>query len=235
MSKFSVNTFRYFDKAKQEGEDKVWFEKHQDEYEAHVREPFMALVEEISHKLGGQLPGIAIRPKSVTRPLRSNRSAPGSMPVKDFSFVTLWEKQISMFEWNPAIHFQIGAGKEDNFIGVGLYMVSSRQIKALRKALVDDTDTIRKILKKKKFRDTWGDLAGETYKRFPRGFDQEGDAADLLMQKQFYVSQQLTRTEVKKKDLADRLVQEIKVALPFFNWVRSAVGVFPKEALKKRH
>ncbi|MEO0337555.1 MAG: DUF2461 family protein, partial [Pseudomonadota bacterium] len=169
--KFSVNTYRYFDGADKNAPKKSWFESNRGLYEDAVKEPFSYLLEQIQEQHGRSLPKIKIEASKVTRPLRpSNRAAELGF-VKNFSFATLCEKNKSRFEWNPAIHIQFGAEKQDNLIGIGIYMVSSRQMSRLRSALVDDFDSIDSILNEKNLQKRWGGLAGEKYKRFPKAFD----------------------------------------------------------------
>jgi uncharacterized protein (TIGR02453 family) len=225
--KFTVHTFKYFDDANKNINKRAWFEKNQDRYQEHVKEPFSFLINQIKEEI--QLPKILIHPKKITRPLRPKNREKANGAVKNFTHATFWEKKTSIFEWNPAIHIQFGANKDDNLVGVGLYMVSGRQIKALREELVENYDVIKKILKDRKFKNYWGELEGERYKRFPKGFDPKGPGAEYLWHKQFYVGRPFTRTEVKSKNFNKELIKGLKVSMPFFKWVRRAVGTYKAE------
>lgn len=224
--KFSVKTYKYFDGADKNKGSKEWYLKNEDLYKTGVKEPFEHLLEQIREKHRLHMPNIKIEAKKITRPLRPINRAEKKGIVKNFSFATLCEKNRSRFEWNPAIHIQFGAEKEDNLIGVGIYMVSSRQMNRMRAALVDDFETFDKIMTNKKMKKHWGGLAGEMYKRFPKAYNQEGEAANYLWHKQFYITQEFTRTAVKKADFIDQLTDEIGYAMPFFKWMRNKVGVY---------
>ncbi len=225
--KFSAQTFQYFDQASKNRNKLEWFEKNREKYETTVREPFSDLVEQIHQKLQKDLPRVPIQAQSITRPLRpKNRASREGGLVKDFSHITICEKRSSLFEWNPGIHIQFGAKPDDNFVGLGLYMVSSRQLSLLRQALRDDFEEIDGILSSRALRKAWGGVQGEKYVRFPKGFDAEDPRNVYLWHKQFYLSRQFKRSEVVSRTFAKTLCQDLKVAMPFLAWVRSKVGIY---------
>lgn len=227
--KFTKNTFAYFDQAHKNKNNPNWFNKNSELYKTEVHDPFTQLILQIDKAIGPHLPKIDIPKKHPSRPLRAkNRAAHEGGLIKDFSHFTLWEKRTSLFEWNPGIHFQLGHKKDDNFIGVGLYMVSSRQLSLLRHHLFTDFDTIHDILKQRSLKKSWGSIQGETYKRFPKGFDPEDSRSRYLWHKQFYLSKNYSRTEVLKKDFQNQLIKDLKIAMPFFSWVRQAVGTYER-------
>jgi len=224
MNHFNRKTFQYFDLAQKNRKKKEWFVKNKTNYEENVKAPFSVLIDRLRHEI--DLPGINIAPKGITRPTRPSNRAPTEGWVKSHTHITLWEKRSSLFEWNPGIHIQFGEKEDDNFYGLGLYMVSSRQQKKLRQALVEDTDTIRKVLKNKKLRSAFPEFLGDRYKRFPKGYAEDHPAAELLWHKQFYIGRNLSRKEVCDPKLFSQMVKDIRAALPFFAWVRNAVGVY---------
>ncbi len=226
--KFSKKTFEYFDLANKHKNNKAWFEKNQSLYLEHVRQPFSILVQEIGRNFQKDLPRIHIEPKSICRPLRPQRKVEEDGVVKNFSHITLWEKKTSLFEWNPGIHIQFGANKDDNLIGIGLYMVSSRQLSLLRNRLVEDFDEIDALLRDNKLKKSWGTIQGEKYKRFPKGYNAEDSNTAYLWHKQFYLGQNFSRTEVLSKNFNKEIIRDLKIAIPFFKWVRQSVGTYHK-------
>jgi uncharacterized protein (TIGR02453 family) len=222
---FTAKTYKYFDQAHENRFNKKWFEDNQGLYEEHVKMPFSHLLGKIYTQL--PLADLTTMPKKVSRPLRPSHKADCGL-VKDFASINISEKKVSRFEWNPAVKFQVGGHGHENFVGVGLYMISSRQMKELRKNLVYRFDEIDKLLKKKNLTKSWQGLEGEIYKRFPHGYDQDDRRHKYLWHKQFYLQQSFTRTEVKQKDFADTLVKDLKAAMPFYQWVRESVGKAPE-------
>ncbi len=231
MTHFSKSTFSYFKAAKKNTNNKDWFLKNKGQYDQNVKLPFENLITEIRKKLQTELPDLRIDSKLITRPTRPANKAQSGI-VKNFSYATITEKRTSLFEWNPGIHIQLGTEKEDNFIGCGLYMVSGRQISLLRNAIVEDFDTINGLLKSKKFKNVWGELRGDMYVRYPKGFAIDAPYSKLLMHKQFYVHRDYKITEITSKKFAAIVVNDLKLVLPFFNWTRSSVGTYTRSAQK---
>lgn len=227
-SHFTKQTFAYFDGAKKNKNNEKWFLKNRNLYLEHVREPFGHLISVLHTEFSRDLPRIRIEPKQITRPLRTkNRAQEGGL-IKTHTHLSLWEKKTSLFEWNPGLHLQFGAEKDDNFFGLGLYMVSSRQLSRLRRALVDDFDQIDALLQDRKLKKAWGGLLGEKYKRFPKGFDPADRSEKYLWYKQFYLGQNLTRKEVLEKSLVKKITKDLRLAMPFFKWVRETVGTYSR-------
>ncbi len=232
---FTRNTFRYFDLAKKNKKKKEWFLKNKDLYETVVREPFAQLIREMGFRFSDRLPHIVMSPRKVSRPLRPEKKAQERGWVKASAMFFLSEKQTSMFEWNPGLYFQLGDEKEDNVMGIGLYGPSSRQVKRLRLAFVEDCATLDKILKNPKLKKYWGGLAEEKYKRFPKGFREDHPSAKYLWYKQFFLRRSFSRKEVVSRDFVDTVLKSFEAGLPLFAWIRNAVGVYDRrEAEQER-
>lgn len=228
---FTRKTFQYFDQAKKHKNSLVWFEKNQKFYEENVRAPFTELVLDLQKNFKDDLPRIDINPRSITRPLRPKNKVGdakewGGGLIKTAAHVTIAEKRTSLFEWNPGIYFQIGEGKDDNFLGLGLYMVSGRQLSLLRDALFEKYEEIDGILRNPQLKKIWGGVLGDKYKRFPKGFDPENPRSRYLWHKQFYMGLDLSRGEVTSKNFNKVVVRDLKAAIPFFKWVRGHVGTY---------
>ncbi|MFZ3230412.1 MAG: DUF2461 family protein [Pseudobdellovibrio sp.] len=222
---FSEKSFKYFVAAKKNKNSKEWFLKNKENYDLCIKQPFEKIKSEISKKLQKELPGIPVKSTALTRPTRpANRAKEGI--VKNFSYLTLTEKRSSLFEWNPAIYIQLGSEKDDNFIAIGLYIVSSRQTSLLRNGIATDFETIDKILKRKQLKSTWGNLKGDLFVRYPKGFAIDQPYSMLIMHKQFYLFKKYSKKDVLSKHFAEILIHDIKLAMPFFAWVRKTVGVY---------
>jgi uncharacterized protein (TIGR02453 family) len=231
--KFSKETFKYFDLAKKNKFNKEWFKKNESLYTSSVKEPFSYLIERLHKEFALDLKRIPIDPKKITRPLRPSNKAEDLGWIKDHSHITLWEPKTSLFEWNPGIHIQFGTKSDDNLVGAGLYMTSGRQISKLREAALLDYETLDSITKNKKFKTIWGQNFGDKYKRFPKGFDVTHPAAEYLWYKQFFVAKNFKRSEVQNPKFIEQLIKDLKLSLPFLNWIRQAVGIYsrPKQSL----
>lgn len=224
---FSKDSFRYFDLAKKNPNKKAWFDKNDTLYLESVKKPMSELVIKIWEKFGDDLPKMEISPKKITRPLRNkNKITPDNPLIKKDSSFFLAEKATSRFEWNPGIYFQISEDKESNFFGVGLYMTSSRQMKKMRRGIVENYDHFDRIMKNPKLKKRWGSLAGEVYTRFPKEYDETAPYAKYLKHKQFYLSKHYTRTQMMQKNFLQEFIKDLEAAMPFFLWARDRVGTY---------
>lgn len=228
--KFNKKTFEYFDGAVKNRKNLKWFERNQDLYLEHVKEPFSILIKKCELDLSDLYPGISFETKVSQPTYRKNKIPVDGTVIKQNAWVFFAEKATSMFEMNPGIYISIG--HEENILGCGVYMPSSRQIKLLRSWITNHPERAKKIIEDKKFKKVWGDLGGEKYKRFPKEYDPEAPGAEYLWYKQFFVGQELKRSEVISKDFTKKVLSDLKVAAPFLNWTREVVGKYrPKGSM----
>jgi len=226
---FSTKTFQYFAAARRNKKNKLWFERHRDEYEEYVKRPFEELTRLLDLNFSSELPGIDFRPRKVSRPTLRTPADDGSL-VRLNSYAFFSEKQTSQFEWNPGIYVSLGDPSKENVLAIGLYMVSSRQMSRLRAGISENFSEIDSILSAKKLKSRWGQIGGEVYKRFPKGYDENSPPAKYLRHKQFFLSQDVAPKEFCQKRFFDRVIQDVDQGLPFLQWVRKTVGVYQRRS-----
>lgn len=228
--KFTKKIFSYFEQAQKNRKNKKWYEKNKPLYETEVYEPMRELSLRMHEELGKSLPKVDVSPRKITKPFYYANNVPkdGSI-VKSHTYVYFCEKNTSFYEWNPGIYLSIGAADDSNVMGVGLYSLSGRQRSLLRDGVFERYGEIDAILKDPKLRKYWGEVQGERYKRFPRGYNPESKNAKYLWYKQFYFSQELKRKDILSPSFAEKVVREFRATLPFFKWIRSTVGVYKRQ------
>ncbi|MGZ3658219.1 MAG: DUF2461 family protein [Bdellovibrionota bacterium] len=232
-SLFTRKTFQYFDLAKKNKFKKGWFEKNKDLYEEAVKEPYSLLLQEIAARFSRRLPGIVISPRKISRPLRPAAKAEEHGYVKAGAMFYLSEKTTSMFEWNPGLYLHLGDEKEDNVIGMGLYGPSSRQIKRLRAAFVQDHELVDRLLADRKLKKYWKKPADEKYVRSPKDYSPENPAAKCLWYKQFFLRRQFTRREVLSKEFPNLVLKSFEAGIPFLTWIRESIGVYDRQEMER--
>jgi uncharacterized protein (TIGR02453 family) len=229
---FSAATFAYFDAARRKAHNEAWFAANRARWEASVEVPFTHLILELKRELAPLLAGFAFSPRRLSRPVR--RANPKrEARVRANAYAALAEPSESMFDMNPGFYIDIGA--ERSLIACGLYEVSSRQMRALRPALVEHADEVRALLADRTLRRYWkqeqgGVLAGSRYTRFPKAFDESGPGAEFLWHRQWMLSRSLTREEVCSPKFVAQTVAAFKAALPWLAWTRRTVGVWKRPA-----
>lgn len=232
---FTTKTFAYFDDAHLRATDRDWFDEHQSVYAEHVEAPLTHLVMHLREQLSPLLPGIEFAPRKISKPLsRAPQKGPAQAVVRDKATAFFAEPATSMFEMNPGIYLSLGSLPEDNVYGCGIYMPTSRQLRALRPRLYADLESFESVLCSAAMRKHWSGLAGERYKRFPKDCDIDGAAAQYAWHKQFFVGKDLSRDEVIHPGFISRVVAAFKAAAPFLTWTRQAVGVYQRPATLTR-
>ncbi|MFL5785457.1 MAG: DUF2461 family protein, partial [Bacteriovoracaceae bacterium] len=156
---FSRGTFAYFEEAANRSKDLKWFEKNCERYEEEVKRPYRYLIKKIDLEIGEDFPGISISPSRLCRPVYPENFVPedGTL-VRSDARAFFSERQTSKFEWNPGVY--LGVGKDENFIGVGLFRPSARQMRILRSVIMENPREAEKILADKKLLAVWGELTG---------------------------------------------------------------------------
>ncbi len=221
---FSKKTFEYFEGAVKNRKSLKWFEKNQERYLEYVSRPFEIFIKKCEIELSDFFPGISFDVK-VSRPIyRKNKIPLDGTIIKPNAYVFFAEKATSMYEMNPGIYFSVGA--EENILGAGLYMPSSRQIKLLRAWIMKHPEQARELFEDKKFKKMWEGLAGDRYKRFPKDYDPEASGAEYLWFKQFYVAKKFRPADVVKKDFCPNMFTALKACSPFLNQTRHIVGKY---------
>ena len=225
---FSRKTFAYFDRARRNSADRAWFETHREQYAEHVEVPMTHLVLELKRELGPLLPGIDFVPRKLSKPVMRKANDADGPVLRENVTASFAQTATSMFETNAGIYVSVGAKADDNVVGCGLYMPSSRQMKLLRPACLADHARLKGILAERKLKQAWGGLSGGRFTRFPKDFDEAAPGAEYLWYKQFFLGKDLSREDVMAADFIAKTTAALRAAVPFVQWIRNTVGVYKK-------
>lgn len=121
------------------------------------------------------------------------------------------------------IHLQPG-GK--SFIGGGVHMPDSPQLKKIRKELTYTGGELAKILKEPKFKRMFGAMEEVRLKTMPRDY-RKADVApvvrELLPYTSFVVGHNLSDKEILAKDIETKIMKIFTVLRPFNDWFNTAL------------
>lgn len=230
---FETKTFRYLSQARKNEMNLDWFEENRKLWLESVKKPMSSLIVKVWEQFDDDLPGIKIDPSRVLRPARLRKNNPEGKPlVKSESSFYFAVPPTSRFEWNPGIYFKIGPGKNDNVLGLGLYHISSRQTRRMRLAVSERFDEFDSLMNDPKLRRRFGGLTGDTFQRPPRGLLPTDPSMKYLMHKDFHLVRNYTQEELKSPKFTSVFVRDLRIALPFFKWVRDAVGLYRRDEEK---
>lgn len=211
--------------------DRDWFAKHRDTYEAELRAPLAALVEEMDVRFADMAPEIIGDPKrSLFRIHRDVRFSSDKSPYK--TNVAAWFHHVDAGRGVGTAAPHGGAGfyfhveAERASIGGGIWMPPRPTLRRIREVIDDDPRPLMKILRDATVRRKFGGLAEENMlTRMPRGYVEDHPAAALLRHQSYTLGRELTQKEVLSAKLPDLLAREYEQLLPLVRWLNGALGL----------
>lgn len=199
-AKFSLKTIDFLLKAgRQKRPD--WLDRNRGEYEKLVLEPLQALARHLKKELGPVAPGYHFPLKGIGRLKRpAHRAAEYGGPFRSWLSYSVSTPRKSRFDHNPNLYFMIDPHdrKDGVLCAGGLYMPSSRQLRAVREAIAEDASAFDRLFATRDFsRSFAGGFSREkTATRPPRGFDPKHPRMDWLKLQAYFVWRPYTRREL---------------------------------------
>lgn len=185
-----------------------WFEQNKPDYEANVRGPALAFIEDMAPDLAIQSPHFLALPRkvggSLMRIYRDVRFGKDKRPYKT-NIGIQFRHERGKDVHAPGFYVHIEPG--NCFVGVGIWRPDASALTNIRTRIVDQPDNWRKAISAKSFKKQF-ELQGESLIRPPRGFDPEHPLIDDLKRKDFIAVSSLTDEQVRgtsfKKIVLDR-------------------------------
>jgi len=212
---------------------KPWFEAHRDEYEADVRAPMRALIEEMDVRFARFAPELTGDPKrSMFRINRDIRFSKDKSPYK--THAACWFRHCAADHrvggdaeaGSAGLYFHLQPRK--SFVGAGIWMPPRPALDKIRDAIADDPKAFGRIIESAAARRRFGGLDDEAMlKRMPRGFSEDHPAARWLRYQSFTIGRQLSDRQVLSPRLADGLEKDFRLMLPLVRWLNGALGLRP--------
>lgn len=208
-----------------------WFLENKALYEAEVKSPLGDLVEHVSARMEAEgLPLRGGRKTSLYRVNRDVRFAKEKHPYNTHASALLTRTGTKKDQGFVYVHMS----NERSFIATGFYGLTSSELAAMRRAILNKTAQLQTMLKR--FEDDGLTLDfSESLKRNPRGFEslEEDDLRKLIRLKHFTFVRELKNTLLTKPKLADAMIELTHITLPFLEFGWAAIDpVREEEALK---
>lgn len=224
MSKgyFSKKTFDFL-RALGRNNNRTWFNDHKNDYERHVREPYLQFITDLQTPLAKISTHYRADPKksggSLFRIYRDTRFANDKTPYKTWAAARFFhERRHEM----PAPSFYMHIQPGDCFAGGGIWHPESPTLKKIRDFLYDNPATWKKATHGKKFRETFT-FWGETLTRPPRGYDASHELIDDLKRKNFAAGVEFNDAVATSSELMPTVVATFKQAAPMIDYLCAAL------------
>jgi uncharacterized protein (TIGR02453 family) len=163
--------------------DRDWFRARKEQYDALLRAPMIAMIEQLAVEFRAFAPDLVASPKmSLYRIYRDTRFSENKAPLKTNVAAVFPHRDLPKHA-GGGLYFHVGL--DGIWIGGGMYAPDTSQLQAVREHVAANLKRFRAIVESPAFRRTVGALDGEQLQRVPRGFPKDHPAAMYLKFRQY--------------------------------------------------
>ncbi|TCV97579.1 uncharacterized protein (TIGR02453 family) [Luteibacter rhizovicinus] len=218
---FSPATFRFL-KSLVRNNRREWFHEHKDDYECHVRDPFLQLITDLQAPLAKISGHYRADPRkaggSLFRIHRDTRFANDKQPYKGWASARFFHERRHEIQ-APAFYLHIQPG--ECFAGGGLWHPEPVALKQIRAFLADNPEAWKRATRSKAFADRFS-FWGESLTRPPRGFDPAHELIDDLKRKNFAAGENFDEALACSTELLPHVVSTFKRLAPMVDYLCAA-------------
>jgi uncharacterized protein (TIGR02453 family) len=213
---FTRETLRFL-RALKRNNDREWFKARRDQYETHVRQPMIALIERLAHDLPRFAPEIVASPKtSLYRIYRDTRFSDDKTPLKIQASASFRWRGLNKGE-GAGLYLEIHP--QWVWMGGGFWAPPSPQLVAIREHIALTYPEIETLSRARAFRRVLGSLEGEKLTRVPRGFAKDDPAAEYLKFKQFLGGREFAAEFATSAEFYPALIETYKALMPLIRFL----------------
>ena len=221
---FSSKSFAFLKELKVNN-NRAWFQANKDRYEADLKRPMLAFIENLSAPLAKVSPEFVCDPRgnggSMFRIYRDTRFSKDKSPYKSWAAARFRHIEGRS---KPAPVFYLHLEPRNVFVGCGIWHPESKVLAQLRQFLVDNPNAWKRARSDAQFRKHF-ELGGRTLTRAPRGFDPDHELIEDLKRKDFVASSHLTQKMACAKDFPDQFAERCAAASPFIDYLCAALDL----------
>jgi uncharacterized protein (TIGR02453 family) len=222
---FSAASFRFL-RALARNNDKAWFAAHKQQYEDHVREPFLRLLVDLQPDLAQVSTHFRSDPKTVGGSLfriyRDARFSNDKSPYKPWQGARLYHERRKQV---PAPSFYLHLQPGQCFVGAGLWHPEPDTQRRIRQFIVDNPGSWKAAAHAPKFRKRFEFEEAEKLVRAPRGFPAEFEFIDDLRHRNFVFWRSLPGETVTGPRLRQVVAADLAALGPFMDYLCAALDL----------
>jgi uncharacterized protein (TIGR02453 family) len=215
-----TNDFNQFFKDLAKNNNKEWFDANRKRYEASVKKPFEAFVEELIARVSKLDPRVKITPKeAIFRINKDVRFSKDKMPYK-LNATAIVSAGGRKDHSDPGIYIEFGP--EHLQIYGGSYSPEKEQLTMIRSKIAGDLKTFRKLYSAKDFKELFNGVEGERNKVLPAEFKEVAKEEPLIANKQFYYHATLPANKITDPKLMELVMEHYKAMRPMNAFLKTA-------------
>ena len=222
---FSDASFKFL-RALARNNDKTWFNEHKQQYEDHVRQPFLRLLTDLQPDLAQVSEHFRSDPKTVGGSLfriyRDARFSNDKSPYKPWQGARLFHerrKQVAA----PSFYVHLQPGQ--CFVGAGLWHPEPPTQRRVRQFIFDNPGSWKAAAHAPKFRKRYEFESSEVLSRPPRGFPAEFEMIEDLKHRNFVFSRHLEEADMTGPRLRQLLAADLVALGPFVDYLCAALDL----------
>jgi uncharacterized protein (TIGR02453 family) len=200
--------------------DRDWFEKHRDDYEAYYVEVGRQLVEALGPRLKKIDPKVQAVPKtggSMMRVHRDTRFAKDKTPYKDHLDLWFWSGKKKGWD-SSGFYFRLTP--KTLVLGAGMHGFVPPVLARYRRAVQDDAKGAALARVLAKIRKAGYEVGGETYKKTPRGVADTHPRAALLKHSGLYAGWEAKHPpELGSSRIVDLIAKHYAAVAALHEWL----------------
>ncbi len=211
-----------FFKRLKRNNNRPWFEKHKNDYEAFVKLPMQSLVAALQPHFAQFASEYEVNPKrSVFRIYRDIRFSKDKTPYKTHTAAHFVLSGRPKGFLGSGYYLHIGPG--EIFAGAGIYMPDGDQLKKIRSRISSAGDEFLSIMTNKRFKKLFGKLEGDKLKRVPQGYEENHPMAEWLKFKQFFVGVSWGESKAYRKQLVVDIANAFETVTPLVRFLNESI------------
>ena len=217
-SPFTRKTLAFL-RALKRNNDREWFRARKPEYEQHVREPMVALLERLAGDFRRFAPELVSDPRvSLYRIYRDTRFSNDKTPLKTHVAAHFPSRE---FPRNEGAGLYLEIAPQWVWIGGGLYMPSASDLYAIREHIAATHPKLHRTVRTRAFIQTVGELGGERLTRVPRGYLKDHPAADYLRHRQFLAGREFDAEFALTPRFYPELLKTFRAVVPLVRFLNT--------------
>ena len=222
---FSDASFKFL-RALARNNDKAWFNEHKQQYEDHVRQPFLRLLTDLQPDLAQVSEHFRSDPRTVGGSLfriyRDARFSNDKSPYKPWQGARLFHerrKQVAA----PSFYVHLQPGQ--CFVGAGLWHPEPPTQRKVRQFIFDNPGSWKAAAHAPKFRKRFEFESSEVLSRPPRGFPADFEMIEDLKHRNFVFSRNIEDADMTGPRLRQQLAADLVALGPFVDYLCAALDL----------
>ncbi len=209
-----------FLKKLKKNNNREWFNTHKHDFENNVKLPMQSLILELKPLLHKFAADFVVDPKrSLFRIYRDTRFSKNKNPYKTHIAAIFQPTK----NWKDSAGLYLHIEPDEIYLGGGMYMPSSDDLKKIRNAIAVHPNKFLEIIESKKFHSLFKTLEGKKLKRVPQGFSPNDKMAEWLKLKQYFISYTMKTEECYKKTFPSKVANIFEAMMPLVRFINEAL------------